>query len=313
MGTEVSVILPAYNERDNLRQLVPDIEAVLRGHGLSYEILVVDDGSTDGTSEMMRELVSAEVVSVRLRRNAGKSAALAAGLARARGKFVVLMDADGQDDPREMLRLVIALAADERLDLVTGRRTVRHDRFVKRTTSRLFNRVTSVVTGVPGHDFNSGLKVMRRELATGLNLYGELHRYIPVLAHWRGYRVAEIEVEHHARRHGVTKFGRARFWRGFLDLITVKFLTTYDRRPFHLFGGAGVVLGLIGSMLLAWMLVERLLGYQIGTRPALLAGVLFVMVGVQLVVLGLLAELSVYLLRRVDPDAGARVESSRDS
>ena len=134
-----------------------------------------------------------------------------------------------------------------------------------------------------------------------------------MLAHWQGFRVGEIEVEHHARRHGESKFGKARFWRGFLDLITVKFLTTYDRRPFHLFGGAGVVMGLIGSVLLAWMLAERLLGYQIGTRPALLAGVLFVMVGVQLVVLGLLAELSVHLLRRIDPNAGGRVESSRDS
>src|SRR5262249_55753051 len=129
MGTEVSVILPAYNERDNLAQLVPEIAGVLRGQGLSYEILVVDDGSTDGTSDLMRGLVSDEVVGIRLRRNAGKSAALAAGLARVRGRFVVLMDADGQDDPREMLRLVTALAADDRLDLVTGRRTVRHDRF----------------------------------------------------------------------------------------------------------------------------------------------------------------------------------------
>jgi len=223
------------------------------------------------------------------------------------------MDADGQDDPREIRRLVAALEADARIGLVTGRRTVRHDRFVKRTTSRLFNQVTSIVTGVPGQDFNSGLKAMRRELATGLKLYGELHRYIPVLAHWRGFRVDEIDVEHHARRHGESKFGRARFWRGFLDLITVKFLTTYDRRPFHLFGGAGVVMGLIGSGLLAWMLAERLLGYQIGTRPALLAGVLFVVVGVQLVVLGLLAELSVHLLHRIDPDVGAGVESSRDS
>jgi glycosyltransferase involved in cell wall biosynthesis len=312
MGTDVSVILPAYNERDNLAELVPDTVGVLRGHGLTYEILVVDDGSTDGTNELMRELVSAEVVSVRLRRNAGKSAALGAGLARARGKYIVLMDADGQDDPREMLRLIAALEADDHLDLVTGCRTVRHDRFVKRTTSRLFNRVTSIVTGVPGRDFNSGLKAMRRELATSLKLYGELHRYIPVLAHWRGFRVGELEVEHHARRHGKTKFGSARFWRGFLDLITVKFLTTYNRRPFHLFGGAGVVLGLMGSCLLAWMLAERLLGYQIGTRPALLAGVLFVVVGVQLVVLGLLAELSVHLLHRIDPDPAAGVESSRD-
>jgi len=311
MGTRVSVLLPAYNERDNLAELLPETMAVLQGAGITYEIIVVDDGSTDNTRGLMRELVSSEVVSVRLRRNAGKSAALDAGLAHVRGEYVVLMDADGQDDPREIPRLVAALESDDHLDLVTGRRAVRNDRFVKRTTSRIYNRVTSIVTGVPGRDFNSGLKAMRRELATGLELYGELHRYIPVLAQWRGFRVGEIDVEHHARRHGESKFGRARFWRGFLDLITVKFLTTYTGRPFHLFGGTGVFMGLIGSGLLGWMLVERLQGHRIGSRPALLAGVLFVVVGVQLVMLGLLAELSVHLRRRTDVDPSTGIESSR--
>jgi glycosyltransferase involved in cell wall biosynthesis len=243
------------------------------------------------------------VISVRLRRNAGKSAALSAGLARAQGEYVVLMDADGQDDPSQIPRLLAALDADESVDLVTGRRAVRHDRFVKRTTSRLYNRATSMVTGVEGRDFNSGFKAMRRDLATGLELYGELHRYIPVLAQWRGFRVAEVDVEHQERRHGSSKFGRARFWRGFLDLITVKFLTTYTGRPFHLFGGLGVLMGAAGSGLLGWMLVEKLLGNPIGTRPALLAGVLLVVVGVQMVLLGLLAELSVHLRR----DTGAAV------
>ena len=145
---------------------------------------------------------------------------------------------------------------------------MRNDRFVKRTTSRLYNWTTALVTGVDGRDFNSGFKAMRRELATSLDLYGELHRYIPVLAQWRGYKVAEVDVDHQPRRHGESKFGRARFWRGFLDLVTVKFLTTYTGRPFHLFGGVGVVMGAVGSALLAWMLVERILGDQIGTaRP----------------------------------------------
>ena len=303
MGTQVSVVLPAFNERDNLAELVPEATAALRVAGVTFEVVVVDDGSTDGTADLMRELAGPEVISVRLRRNAGKSAALSAGLARAQGEYVVLMDADGQDDPSQIPRLLAALDADESVDLVTGRRAVRHDRFVKRTTSRLYNRATSMVTGVEGRDFNSGFKAMRRDLATGLELYGELHRYIPVLAQWRGFRVAEVDVEHQERRHGSSKFGRARFWRGFLDLITVKFLTTYPGRPFHLFGGLGVLMGVAGSGLLGWMLVEKLLGNPIGTRPALLAGVLLVVVGVQMVLLGLLAELSVHLRR----DTGAAV------
>jgi dolichol-phosphate mannosyltransferase len=329
------VILPAYNERPNLAELVPETVNVLHDAGMTYEVVVVDDGSTDGTHELMRGLGGDEVVYLRLRRNVGKSAALSAGLARAKGEYIVLMDADGQDDPREIPGLLAALegkrlgddadegdegegeaesGADDKagpgtpVDLVTGRRAVRNDRFVKRTTSKLYNRATSMVTGVKGSDFNSGLKVMRRELAMGLELYGELHRYIPVLAQWRGFRVAEVDVAHHSRRHGESKFGKARFWRGFLDLITVKFLTTYTARPFHLFGGLGVVMGAVGSALLGWMLVLRLTGEQIGDRPALLAGVLLVVVAVQMISLGLLAELSVHLRRRRNLDATVEVD-----
>ena len=296
MGTQVSVVMPAYNEADNLAELVPETVAALRDAGVTFELVVVDDGSTDGTAELMRQLGGGPVTSVRLRRNLGKSAALSVGLSRASGEYVVLMDADGQDDPRQIPKLLAALEGDEDLDLVTGRRAVRHDRFVKRTTSRVYNRVTSMVTGVPGRDFNSGFKAMRRELATSLELYGELHRYIPVLAQWRGFKVGEIDVDHQPRRHGESKFGRARFWRGFLDLITVKFLTTYTGRPFHLFGGLGVIMGVLGGALLGWMFVERLMGHQIGTRPAL-RGVLLVLVSLQMVLLGLLAELSVHLRR----------------
>jgi hypothetical protein len=193
----------------------------------------------------------------------------------------------------------------ENLDCVTGRRAVRNDRFIKRTTSKLYNGVTAKVTGVPGKDFNSGLKAMTRELADTLEMYGELHRYIPVLAVWNGFRVGELDVEHHERRHGTSKFGRARFWRGFLDLVTVKFLTTYTARPFHLFGGIGFVIGLVGSLLLAWMGVSKILGHDIGTRPALQLGVLLVVVAVQMLSLGLLGELMVNLRRRRNLDATA--------
>jgi dolichol-phosphate mannosyltransferase len=303
----VSVVVPAYNERPNLAELVPETVAVLAEAGLTFEMIVVDDGSTDDTAVLMREHQVPEVVYLRLRRNAGKSAALSAGLARAKGEHVVLMDADGQDDPREIPRLLAALDGDgdeaKAVDLVTGRRADRHDRFVKKHTSKLYNWFTNRVTGVSGRDFNSGLKAMRHELAVGLELYGELHRYIPVLAAWRGFTVGEVDVTHHDRRHGTSKFGKARFWRGFLDLITVKFLTTYTVRPFHLFGGLGVVMGMVGSLLLGWMLVERVLGNQVGNRPALLTGVLLVVVAVQMISLGLLAELSVHLRRRPNLDA----------
>lgn len=303
MGTQVSVVIPAYNECPNLVELVPETVTALRGAGVTFELVVVDDGSTDGTSDMMQQFRGAEVVALRLRGNSGKSAALSAGLARAKGEYVVLMDADGQDDPAEIPKLLAVLDADEDMGLVTGRRAVRNDRFVKRTTSKLYNRVTSLVTGVNGSDFNSGLKAMRRDLATSLTLYGELHRYIPILAEWRGFKVTEVDVEHHTRRHGESKFGRARFWRGFLDLITVKFLTTYTGRPFHLFGGLGVIMGMMGSGLLGWMFVERVMGNRIGTRPALLTGVLLVVVAVQMISLGLLAELAVHLRPRPRADA----------
>ncbi|HMJ74793.1 MAG TPA: glycosyltransferase, partial [Iamia sp.] len=262
------------------------------------------DGSTDGTRGVMNDLRSATVRSIRLRRNSGKSAALSVGIEQVEGENVALMDADGQDDPEELPRLLAHLD-EAQLELVTGRRSIRNDRFVKRTTSKLYNGATAKVTGVPGRDFNSGLKMMRRELAESLEMYGELHRYIPVLAVWNGYRVGELDVEHHERRHGSSKFGRARFWRGFLDLVTVKFLTTYTARPFHLFGGIGFIIGLIGAGLLTWMGIERITDHQIGTRPALQAGVLLVVVAVQMVSLGLLGELVVNMRRRRNLDATA--------
>lgn len=294
---QVSVLLPAYNERENLVELVPETLKVLEDAGLDHELVIVDDGSTDGTRSAMRALVSDRVRYLRLRRNSGKSEALRVGLDDIDADYVVLMDADGQDDPSEIPRLV-ALLQEGTVDLVTGRRATRNDRFIKRNTSKIYNAVTAKVTGVPGRDFNSGLKAMTGELARSLELYGELHRYIPVLAVWSGFAVTELDVEHHARRHGRSKFGRARFWRGFLDLITVKFLTTYTARPFHLFGGIGMLIGLAGTAILTWMLVLRIQGETIGDRPALLAGVLLVVVAVQMVSLGLIGELIVHLRRR---------------
>lgn len=301
----VSVVMPAYNEAPNLGVVVPRTLEVLATLPGSHEVIVVDDGSTDGTEDLLAELRRhhADVHYVRLRRNYGKSTALQAGFDRASGERIVLMDADGQDRPEEIPRLLAAL--DDGLDLATGRRVRREDRFVKRHTSRVYNLVTASVTGVRGEDFNSGLKAMRRAVVTPLVLYGELHRYIPVLAQWAGFRVGEVPVEHAPRLHGRSKFGRARFWRGFLDLVTVKFITTYTGRPFHLFGGIWAFFGLVGGALLTWMAVLKIMGEGIGDRPALLIGILFVVVSVQLMTLGLLAELIVHFRRDRDPEVVA--------
>ncbi len=297
MGIHISVIMPAYDEAPNLAEVVPRTVAVLEAMATTYELVVVDDGSTDATPEVMADLAERHpgVRHLRLRRNCGKSAALQAGFERTEGEVVVLMDADGQDDPGEIPALLDTLGRG--VDLVTGRRLVRNDRMIKRTTSKLYNRATSMVTGVVGRDFNSGLKAMTRRVVDGLELYGELHRYVPVLAAWAGFRVSEVDVAHHPRVHGATKFSHSRFWRGFLDLLTVKFLTTYTARPFHLFGGLGMATGALGSVLLVWMGISKLAGNAVGQRPALLIGVLLVVVGVQLMSRGLLAELVVHYRR----------------
>jgi dolichol-phosphate mannosyltransferase len=294
----VRAVLPAYDEADNLGEVVPELVRVLAATFATWEVVVVDDGSTDATPAVLADLADAHpgVRSVRLRRNRGKSAALRAGLDDLDAELVVLLDADGQDDPAAIPLLLAAL--DQGTDLVTGRRRVRQDRTVKRVTSRLYNRVTARLTGVAGTDFNSGFKLFRAAVAEEIELYGELHRYIPVLAHWAGFDVAVVDVEHRERRHGRSKFGRNRFWRGLLDLLTVKFLTTYDARPFHLIGGAGLLVGAVGAALLAWMLALRLTGETVGDRPALLAGITLAVVGVQLISVGLLAELIVALHRR---------------
>lgn len=301
--TSACVLLPAYNEAENLEAVVDEIVSVLNGEDLEFEILVVDDGSTDNTGAVLKTLADrmSNFRALRLRRNFGKSAALDAGLAATDSDIVILMDADGQDDPHGIPLLMAKL--DEGYHLVTARRSIRNDRFIKRNTSKLYNSMTSRVSGVEGRDFNSGFKIMTRGLARELKLYGELHRYIPVLAEWMGFRSTEVDTDHRARLHGETKFGRSRFWRGMLDLITVKFLTTYDRRPFHFMGGLGLLSSFAGTALLAWMLVLRIAGETIGNRPALLTGVLLLLAGIQLVTLGLLAELSVSRARHDQQDS----------
>ncbi|MBK6310093.1 MAG: glycosyltransferase family 2 protein [Candidatus Microthrix sp.] len=310
----VSVVMPAYNEAVNLPVVLSELRDVLDGLRLPWEIVVVDDGSTDATRTVLDRLET-EVPGlrqVRLGSNLGKSAALDAGLGRAGGEVIVLMDADGQDDPAELPKLLSAI--DDGLDMVTGSRSAnRADRLVKRSTSRVYNRVTRAVTGIDAADMNSGFKVMRSETANALTIHGELHRYLPVLAAWSGFSVGEVPVTHRQRLAGETKFGVNRFWRGLLDLLTVRFLTRYTGRPFHLFGGIGLISGLVGSGLLVWMLIDRLSGATIGTRPALIAGVLFTIMSVQLLSFGLLGELIAHgNARRGRPAPGREVPPGGD-
>ena len=298
---DISVVLPAYNEADNLVHVIPELAEVLRTQYDSWEILVVDDGSTDGTAGVLEELsrTTPELGWIVHRRNRGKSEALRSAFDEVDARLVALMDADGQDDPAELGKLQAKL--DEGFDLVTGRRSVRHDRLVKRSTSKLYNWATATVSGVDGRDFNSGFKLMRSEVAESIDMYGEMHRYIPPLAEFAGFRSTEVDVNHRDRLEGASKFGRARFWRGFFDLITVSFLTSYNARPFHLIGAAGIFSGVAGAALLLWMAIVWLSGDPVGSRPALIIGVLLTMVSIQLMCMGLLAELVIFEGRRRPP------------
>lgn len=318
----VSVILPAFNEASNLRYVVSELDPILTQVARDHEILVVDDGSTDDTLAVITEL-SAEFPRLRsahFRSNRGKSAAVQTGLELVGGEVVVLMDADGQDNPAELAGLIDRL--DQGADMVTGSRVHnRHDRFVKRSTSKVYNWASRKLTGLDVHDMNSGFKAMNSAVASDLMVYGELHRYLPVLASWAGYRVAEVPVVHRERHSGTSKFGFARFWRGLLDLLTVRFLSAYTTRPFHLFGGLGFAVGAVGAALLAWMLLLQIFGDEpIGNRPALIAGVMLVLLAIQLFSVGLVGELIVNSTQRIQrsnrngPDsvaAGVRVVASK--
>jgi glycosyltransferase involved in cell wall biosynthesis len=287
----ISVVVPVHNEERSVALLVDELDSALQPLGTPWETIVVDDGSTDGTFAALTRLHAArdDVVVVRLRRNFGKAAALAAGFAHARGDVIVTIDGDLQDDPAEIPRLLVKL--DEGFDLVSGWKTDRRDPLRRRILSRVFNTVTRWISGVSLHDMNCGLKAYRAEVVRGLPLYGELHRFIPVLAHHRGYRIAELPVNHRPREHGRSRYGLERYLRGFLDLLTVSFLGRYRHRPLHLFGGLGLTLSFAGVGILVYLTVVKLVGHSIGQRPLLILGVLLVVVGLQVFSLGLITEL----------------------
>jgi glycosyltransferase involved in cell wall biosynthesis len=287
----ISVVIPVRDEERSVALLLDELGSTLDGLGLPWEAVFVDDGSTDGTFSALTRLhdASDNVRVVRLRRNFGKAAALQAGFEAAEGEIVVTIDGDLQDDPAEIPRLLAKL--DEGFDLVSGWKVKRRDPLSRRVPSKLFNWVSGRVSGLRLHDLNCGLKAYRADVVRGLRIYGELHRFVPVLAHYRGFRVAEIPVNHRPREHGRSRYGMERYVRGFLDLLTVTFMGRYRQRPLHLFGGLGLGLSLVGGIVLAYLTVLKAIGQAIGHRPLLTLGVLLVVVGMQFLSLGLLSEL----------------------
>jgi hypothetical protein len=291
----LSVVVPAMNEAGNIPALHRAVTDVLEASGITFELILIDDGSTDDTWQAIEALTERDgrVIGLRHRRNFGKARGLASGFAAASGDLILTMDADLQDDPAEIPRFLAKL--DEGFDLVSGWKQQRQDPVGKTLPSRLFNATVRVVSGVRLHDFNCGFKLYRADVVRSIRLYGELHRFTPVLAHAEGFRVGELPVRHHPRRWGTSKYGWSRLIKGFLDLLTVTFLTQYRQRPMHVLGVPGVIALATGGLIGLWLTAEKVLsGAAIGNRPLLLLAVLLVLVGVQFFGLGLLGELLVH-------------------
>lgn len=290
---KVSIVVPLYNEKESLLPLHAEISQVCQLHPWDYEIIYIDDGSTDGSIEILEKLYQKNLRRVRViqfRRNFGKAEALSSGFRLAKGNFVVTLDADLQDDPHEIPKLIEKLS--EGFDLVSGWKVKRHDPFSKRIPSKIFNKVTAWLSGLPLHDFNCGLKAYRIEVAKTLQIYGELHRYIPVLAHWYGFRVTEVPVHHRPRKFGKSKYGFSRFLRGGLDLVTVLFFGKYTKRPLHLFGSVGLLLTLLGSGITLYLILLRITRtIFLSNRPLLFLGIVLLILGIQFVSIGLLGEM----------------------
>lgn len=288
---EISIIIPLLNEEDSLRELIRRIDKALVDY--AYEVLLIDDGSNDGSWRLIETLSDEEepVKGIKLRRNYGKSSALQAGFQSSKGRFIVTMDADLQDDPFEVPSMIEKLKNGA--DLVSGWKKVRHDPISKTVPSRFFNAITRWTTGIKLHDFNCGLKAYRREVTEHIHLYGELHRYVPLLAKWQGFgKIEEQEVKHHPRKYGKTKFGLSRFMHGFLDLVTLLFVHRYMQRPMHFFGSIGVLLTVAGMIINVYIAGLKIFwGQPIGDRPLLFLGILLVVIGVQFFSIGFLGEM----------------------
>ncbi len=306
---EISVLVPAFNEAGSLSLLHEQLTGVLSRLGRPYEILFVDDGSTDGTAPLLDRLAGGDphVRAIILRRNFGKSAALATGFRAVRGRFVFTMDGDLQDDPEEIPGFLEQMERDE-VDLISGWKRRRHDPFTKTLPSWVWNRLTACVSGLALHDFNCGFKLYRSEVVKTVRVYGELHRFMPVLADRLGFRVAEREVRHRPRRFGRSKFGAARFVNGLLDLTTVMFLGTSRRNPLHVFGRIGGLLLAAGLGLCLYMFGIWIHESALRVRPLLIGGVILVILGIQFISMGLLAEIVVSTHREEEENlVGRRV------
>jgi len=293
MTPELSIVIPIRNESENIPALYEQLTASLERFGRSYELLLIEDGSTDDSFDRLAAIQAGDprVRVVRFRRNFGQTAAFAAGFSMARGRYIITSDGDLQNDPADIPGLVQRL--EQGFDIVCGWRKDRKDPFVsRRLPSIIANRLISRATGVELHDYGCSLKVFRAEVVKPLKLYGEMHRFLPAIASEMGVRIDEVVVNHHPRVHGSSKYGISRTVRVILDLLTVKFLLSYSTRPLQIFGLVGFTMGLIGIGVTGYLSALRLIGYQsIGNRPLLLFGILLIFTGVQLVTLGLLAEL----------------------
>lgn len=289
---EISIIVPLQNEEESLIELHRELQTTLAELKKTYEIIFVDDGSTDNSFKCLSELHerSEHVEVIRFRRNFGKAAALQAGISDSRGEIIITIDADLQDSPREIPRFLVEL--NNGFDIVSGWKKQRHDPFHKTAPSKLFNWVTSWISGIAIHDFNCGFKAYRREVFDHVKLYGELHRYIPVLAGWKGFSVGEIVVEHQPRKAGHSKYGIERLPKGLFDLMTIYVTRKYESKPLHIFGILGLLSGFIGVSALTYLTILWFLDMgPIGNRPLLFFGILLTLFGAQLVSFGLLAEM----------------------
>jgi glycosyltransferase involved in cell wall biosynthesis len=294
----ISIVIPVFNECESLAQLHQEIDETAKAHGLEVEIVFVSDGSTDKSWDTIRDLAAKDsrVRGIRFRRNFGKAAALSAGFEAARGDIVMTLDADLQDDPKEIPQFLKAM--DEGKDVISGWKRVRHDPWHKVFPSRVFNGMVSRLTGVWLHDHNCGFKCYRAEVFREVRLYGELHRFIPVLASARGFRIGEIEIDHRPRKFGQSKYGVRRFVKGFLDLMTVKFLTSFSHRPQHVLGSIGLTAFLSGALGMAWLAVTWVINYfrpesflPLHQRPLLIYAVAALLLGTQMLTMGFIAEL----------------------
>ncbi|MCD4790440.1 MAG: glycosyltransferase [Bacteroidales bacterium] len=291
----ISLVIPLYNEEESLQELTDWIRQVMEKNNYSYQVIFIDDGSSDNSWNKIEELVNADsnISGIKFRRNFGKSAALNKGFEAAQGDVVITMDSDLQDSPEEIPELY-GMIKNNGYDIVSGWKKKRYDPFGKTLPSKFFNRTTRAISGIKLHDFNCGLKAYRKEVVKSIEVYGEMHRYIPVIAKWAGYnKISEKVVQHQKRKYGVTKFGMGRFIKGYLDLLSITFISKFGKRPMHLFGTLGSVLFFIGFVIAIYLAVAKFLFsvYQMTERPLFYLGLLAMIIGTQLFLTGFLAEM----------------------